>query len=95
MLDAEAIRHDEILTFSAAPMASAASEILYAASGAVPWASIAAVTVAWIRSKASRKVIVTLTDGTVVHAEGLSVKELESVLDKAETMAVFDTKAEK
>ena len=58
---------------------------------AVPWAAGAAVLVAWLRGRASRKIIVTTKDDTVVHAEGLSVEEFEKILPHAKNVSAIDT----
>lgn len=54
------------------------------------WASLAQVIVAFIKVRSSRKVIITLRDGTAVHAEGLNQKELEKVLEQARDFAAID-----
>lgn len=66
-------------------------ELVHAVGNAAFWASLATVVVAFINSRRSRKVIITTKDGTVVHAEGLSPKELEQVLQKAQNLTAFDT----
>lgn len=58
---------------------------------AVPWAAAAAVWVAWLRGRASRKIIVTMKDQTIVHAEGLSVEEFEKLLPHAKNVSAVDT----
>lgn len=74
------------------PMASGGTlELVHAVGNAAFWASLATVVVAFINSRRSRKVIITTKDGTVVHAEGLSPKELEQVLQKAQNLTAFDT----
>jgi Effector Associated Constant Component 1 len=78
------------------PMASGGTlEIVQAIGNAAFWASLATVVVAFINSRRGRKVIITMKDGTVVHAEGLSQTELETVLEKVQNLTVIDlTKAE-
>lgn len=76
---------------SGAFMASGGTlELVQAVGNAAFWASIAAVVVAFINSRRSRKVIITTKDGTVVHAEGLSQKELEKVLEQARDLTAID-----
>jgi hypothetical protein len=59
---------------------------------AVPWAAIASVFVAWLRSRSSRKVIFTLDDDTVFHAEGMSVDEIQRLLPHTKNVAACETK---
>lgn len=54
--------------------------------------AVATVLVAWIKARASRKVILTLKDQKIVHLEGYSVKEVEALLKTTESVAVIDTK---
>jgi hypothetical protein len=54
------------------------------------WGSLATVVVAFIKSRRGRKVIITTKDGTIVHAEGLSLTELDTVLDRARSLAAID-----
>ena len=69
-----------------------AGEWIEIAKASAPLAAIATVAVAWIRARASRKVIITLDDNTILHAEGLSVDEVERLLPKAKTIAALETK---
>jgi len=66
-------------------------EIVQAVGNVTFWGSLATVVVTFIKSRSSRKVIITTKDGTVVHAEGLSLKELEKVLEKAHNLTAIDT----
>lgn len=52
---------------------------------AVAWALTA-----YLKNRRSRKIIVTLKDETIVHAEGYSSKELAEILPIAKHIAVFD-----
>ena len=73
------------------PMASGGTlEIVQAVGSAAFWASLATVLVAFINSRRGRKVIITTKEGTVVHAEGLSLKELETVLERAQNLTAID-----
>ena len=65
-------------------------EILQVVGNAAMWAALASVLVAFINSRRGRKVIITTKDNTVIHAEGLSVKELEKVLEQAKSLTAFD-----
>jgi len=53
--------------------------------------AIAAVLVAWIRARASRKVILTTATNEVIHIEGCSVKEVKGLLPLIRNGAVIDT----
>ena len=55
------------------------------------WGALAVVIVAFIKSRVSRKVIITLKDNTVVQAEGLSSEDLEKVLTRAKSLTAIDT----
>ena len=74
------------------PMASSGViEIVQAVGAASMWAGLAAVLVAFIKSRSSRKVIVTTKDHTTIHAEGLTASELERILAMAASVSVIDT----
>ena len=73
------------------PMASSGViEIIQAVGVASMWGGLATVLVAFIKGRTGRKVIVTTTDNTVIHAEGLTAAELERVLGMASNIAVID-----
>jgi hypothetical protein len=75
------------------PMNSGDSiEIATGIKDAVPWAAIASVLVTWLRSRASRKVILTLEDNTVLHAEGMSIDEIKSLLRQTRRVSALETK---
>lgn len=74
------------------PMASSGViEIVQAVGVASMWAGLATVLVAFIKSKSSRKVIITTRNNTVIHAEGLTAQELERILGMSANIAVIDT----
>ena len=58
--------------------------------GAAFWGALAAVIVAFIKGRSGRKVIITAKDHTVIHAEGLTAKELEQVLQQAQSLIALD-----
>ena len=92
MLDQEGVDFGEIHMFSASPMAANISAIAIHLAAASPLiAALSAVIVAWIKSKSSRKVIVTTKDRTDIHLEGLSTDEVIKILSSVENMAVIDT----
>jgi uncharacterized protein YqgV (UPF0045/DUF77 family) len=65
-------------------------EIVQAVGNAAMWGALATVLVAFINSRRGRKVIITTKDNVVVHAEGLTVKELEKVLEQARNLTAID-----
>jgi hypothetical protein len=69
-----------------------AGEWIEIAKATAPYAAVAAVLVAWIRARASRKVIVTLEDNKVLQTEGMSASEIERLLPLAKTIAAAETK---
>ena len=79
------------------PMAAGGTlEIIQAVGNVAMWGSLATVLVSYINSRRGRKVINTTKDGAVVHAEGLSESELNSLLEQAKNLTVFDpNKSEK
>lgn len=66
-------------------------EIVQAVGNVAFWPSLATVIVAFIKSRRSRKVIITAKDGTVVHAEGLTQDELEKILKQARNLTAIDS----
>lgn len=67
-------------------------DIVQAVGNAAMWGALATVLVAFINSRRGRKVIITTKDNTVIHAEGLSPKELESVLNQAKNLTAIEPK---
>ncbi|OLO12733.1 hypothetical protein BTW10_04610 [Chromohalobacter japonicus] len=67
-----------------------ASGIIEVVLNASMWVSMAGVLIAFIKAKNGRKVIITTRDKEVIHAEGLTAKELEKVLEKAGSVAAID-----
>jgi len=52
--------------------------------------AIASVLVAWIRARASRKIILTLRDGKIIHLEGQTVDRVEELLPLVQRADVID-----
>ena len=52
--------------------------------------AIASVLVAWIRARASRTIILTLKDGTIIHLKGESVDRVEELLPLVQRADVID-----
>jgi hypothetical protein len=56
-------------------------------------APVAAVLVAWIQSRQSRNVIITMNDNKIVHiSQGMNADEIEELLKKARWLDVIDTR---
>ncbi|MGL4573721.1 MAG: effector-associated constant component EACC1 [Burkholderiaceae bacterium] len=92
LLDEHGIKFQMREVRTGAPMASGGTiELIRAVGDVAMWTSLAAVLVAYIKSRSSRKVIITTKDGMVVHAEGLSHQELEALLDRAQNLTAIDT----
>ncbi len=73
------------------PIASGGTLELIKAIGDVAfWPAVAAVVVAFINRRNGRKVIITTKEKTVVHVEGLSMAEVEHVLQLAENITAID-----
>jgi hypothetical protein len=65
-------------------------EILGALQDAAPWGALAWVVVEWLKNKRSRKFIITTKDNRVIHAEGMSVAEIERALEQSKGAAAID-----
>ncbi|WP_155500116.1 hypothetical protein [Comamonas testosteroni] len=85
------IDFEELMPMPGSIMASAT--FVTVAQAAAVAGSIAAVLVAWIKARSSRKVILTLQDKKIVHLEGYSVEEVKALLSTTEVVAVIDTKS--
>lgn len=68
----------------------ASSGILEVALNPSSWVSIAAVLISFIKARHGRRVMITTKDKDVIHAEGLTSKELEKILEKAEWVTAID-----
>lgn len=66
------------------------SGIIEVALNASAWVSIASVLIAFIKARHGRKVMITTEENQVIHAEGLTPKELEKVLEKADWVVAID-----
>jgi hypothetical protein len=53
--------------------------------------SVATVLVAWVKARASRKVILTIQGNKVVHLEGYTVEQVKELLPLVAHMAAIDT----
>lgn len=68
----------------------AASGVIDVLQSPAIWGALAAVVIAFIRSRNGRKVIITTKDNEIIHAEGLSPKELEEILKRSKSLAAVD-----
>lgn len=75
------------------PMASS-SGIIEVLQSAAMWGGLASVIVAYLKVSHSRKVIITTKDNKVIHAEGLTHKELEQILEDAKNVTAIETKSD-
>lgn len=60
-------------------------------SEAIPWEAIAAVIIAWLKYRPSRKIIATTKDNKVVHIEGMDKKEFTLLLPSCKNLMVIET----
>jgi len=58
------------------------------------WASLAAVLIAFIKARHSRKIIITTKDNRIVHGEGLTAKDMEIILRNAKDIMAAETEPE-
>lgn len=91
LLNEHGLRYEMRAVRSGVPMASGGTlELVKAIGDATFWPAVAVVVAAFINRRNGRKVIITTKDKTVVHAEGLSMDELEHILKLAEDVTAFD-----
>lgn len=88
-LDEAAIDYNPVAALSTTILASGG--LIAIAQTIVSSGAVAAIVVAWLKARASRKVIVTTNENQVVHVEGYSVDEVEKILAIAASVAVIDT----
>lgn len=88
-LDEVGVAYEELRVPPGQVMASGAM-ILVAQTAAVA-GSVAAVLVAWLKARASRKVILTLLDKRIVHLEGYSVEQVRELLPLVDHGTAIDT----
>ncbi len=90
LLNEYGVDHEELMLKANVVMAG--GFIIDILQSSAPWAaSLATVICAFLKNRRSRKVIITKADNTVVHCEGLSQKEIESVLSQAKSLTAIDT----
>ncbi|GAA4871083.1 effector-associated constant component EACC1 [Luteimonas vadosa] len=69
----------------------AAGTMIAVAQTAAVAGPVAAVLVAWLKARASRKVILTLLDKRIVHLEGYSVDQVKELLPLVDHGTAIDT----
>ena len=89
-LDNADIAYEKVLPRVGSVMA--AGTLVTVAQTAAVAGPVAGVLVAWLRARASRKVILSLHGNKVVHLEGYSVQQVKELLPQVEHMSVVDTK---
>jgi hypothetical protein len=95
LLNEHEVKYQMHATRSGVPMASSETlEIIKVIGSATFWPSLAMVIVAFLSRNRSRKVVITTANNKVVQAEGMSQKELETVLEKAVSLMAVETKPE-
>ena len=67
-----------------------ASGILELVLSPAMWGALALVICAFLKNKRSRKVVITLKDKTIFHAEGLSPAEIEKLLPQARHLTAIE-----
>ena len=73
----------------------ASSGVIEVLQSAAIWGALATIVVAFIKNRNGRKVIITTKDNTVIHAEGLSKKELEEILKNSISLSAIDHKSQR
>ena len=89
LLDEHGIAHRYQDPRAGGPMVS--GHVFEVLQSAAMWGALATVIIAFINRRRGRKVIITTKDGIVVHAEGLSTKEIEKVIGEAKSLAAIDS----
>ena len=88
-LDRSAIKYNPVEALSSGVMAS--GTLIAIAQAIASSTAVAAIVVAWLKARASRKIIVTTEANQVVHLEGYSIAEVEKILAIAARVAIIDT----
>lgn len=88
-LDEADVAYEELRAPPGQVMASGA--MITVAQTAAVAGSVAAVLVAWLKARASRKVILTLRDKRIVHIEGYSVEQVKELLPSVDHGTAIDT----
>lgn len=88
-LEEVGIPFEELKAAPGSIMASGAMVII--AQTAAIAGAIATVLVAWLKGRASRKIIFTLQDKTIIHVEGYSLEQVRELIPLVASMTVIDT----
>lgn len=72
------------------PMAS--SDVIEVVLNLDAWGALATVIIAFIGARHGRRVMITTKDHKIIHADGLTSKDLENVLKNAMSISAFDPK---
>lgn len=92
LLNEHEVKYQIQASRSGVPMASSEIlEIIKVLGSATFWPAVAAVIIAYLNRSRSRKIIITTKDNQVIHAEGMTQKELEAVLEMAASIAPIET----
>lgn len=78
---------------SGVPMA--ASEVVEVLLSPYIWGTLSTVIVAFLKYRNSRKVIIKTKDGQIIQVEGINHEELWSLLERAESLTLIETKSDK
>lgn len=90
-LDEASITYEELKGHPGKVMASGA--MIAVAQTAAVAGPIAAVLIAWLKARASRKIILTLQDKRIVHLEGYSVEQVKELLPLVDHVTAIDTES--
>ncbi|WP_175033657.1 hypothetical protein [Burkholderia lata] len=88
-LNQASIKYSPVETFSSGIMAS--GELITIAQTVASSTAVATIVSAWLKTRASRKVIVTTKENEVTHLEGYSVKDVEKILSMADRVTMIES----
>jgi hypothetical protein len=88
-LDEQAVSYNPVAALSGQVMAS--GTFVAIAQAVASSTAFAAIVVAWLKARASRKIIVTTEDNRVFHLEGYSLADAEKILTMASRVTAIDT----
>jgi hypothetical protein len=88
LLNERGVKYQIRETRSGAVMA--ASGIIEVLQSPATWGALAAVVIAFIKSRNGRKVTITTKDDQIIHAEGLNPNELEKILERSKSLIAID-----
>lgn len=89
-LDENSIAYNPVAACSGQVMAS--GTLIAIVQAVASSTALAAIVVAWLKARSSRKIIVTSADNQIIHLEGYSVAEVEQILALAARVAIIDTR---